>query len=134
MASTWGIAFGSAWGGSWGALAPTPTPTPTGGGGYTYPLDSRRSPRHAPKSVQKIIKRLAKRQVDDLITDKDREEAYARQLRLELARLDLQYEAIFATWLAEERAKLIDAEIQRLFALKRMKDEEEEVLAMLLLM
>jgi hypothetical protein len=133
MASTWGISFGTAWGNSWGAVTPTPTPTPTpGGGGFTYPLDARRSKRHA--SVQKIIKRLAKRQVDDLITDKDREEAYARQLQSELARLDLQYEAIFAAWLAEERAKLIDAEIQRLFAIKRLKDEEEEVLAMLLLM
>ncbi len=51
-----------------------------------------------------------------------------------LAKADLQYKAFYAEILEQERQRLIDEEIKYLMGLKRMRDEEEEVLAVLMAM
>lgn len=113
-------------------LAVQPTPQPPNevvGGGFGYPLDARRSPRNAPKSVVKVIERLAKKQVDSL-ENKD----YERQLITELSRLDLQYKEAYLEVLAYERQKLINAEIQRLMEIKKKEYEEYEAIGLLMAM
>ena len=144
MASAWGLSWGSAWGNAWGLLTPTPpTPTPavTGGGGYVrkekkrtpanfgYPLDARRSERHVPKTAQEIIERLAEEQVEARV-----QSGFEKQLVEALDAAELAYRDFYLELLQVEREKIIDAQIKELFALKRMQDEDEEVLALLMLM
>jgi len=105
-------------------------------GGFAYPLDRLHTQSHVSKSVRKIIKRIAKKQVEEQIEDVETAEsqAFVQQLMTALAKADLQYKAFYAEILEQERQRLIDAEIKYLIGLKRMRDEEEEVLAVLMAM
>lgn len=100
-------------------------------GGFTYPLDTLRSPRHVSKTALKVIKRVAKKQVEELV-EQESEAAFTQELMTALAKADLQYKSIYDEILQEERSKIIDAEIKRLIGIKRMQDEDEEVLAILM--
>ncbi len=121
--------------------APEPVvPVIIGGGGYIrkqkkapanfgYPLDARRSQRHVPKTAKKIIEELAEKQVEERTRS-----GFEEQLVAALDAAELAYREFYLELLQIEREKIIDAEIKALFELKRLQDEEEEVLAMLLLM
>lgn len=100
-------------------------------GGFPYPLDALRSPRHVPKTASKIIKRIAKKQVDELV-EQEQAAGFVQELETAFAKADLQYKAFYAEVLQIERERLIDEEIKRLFRLKHMQDEDEEVLAILM--
>lgn len=144
MSSAWGLSWGKSWGNAWGLLTPTP-PTPeqtiVGGGGYVrkekkrtpanfgYPLDARRSDRHVPKTAQEIIERVAEEQVEDRV-----QSGFEKQLIDALESAELAYREFYLELLQIEREKIIDARISDLFALKRLQDEEEEVLTVLLMM
>jgi hypothetical protein len=96
---------------------------------FGYPLDARRSERHVPKTAKKIIERLAEKQVEERIRS-----GFEEQLVAALDAAELAYREFYLELLQIEREKLIDEQIKALFELKRLQDEEEEVLAMLLLM
>lgn len=132
MASTWVNSWGKAWGNVWGLIT-SQEPIQPSGGGFTYPLDRRYEHGHISKSVRAIIKRVAKKQVEEKIEKIDVDiENYTKQLMTALAKADIQYKAMYNKILEDERQQLIDAEIKSLMGLKRMRDEEEEVLAVLL--
>jgi len=103
-------------------------------GGFAYPLDGLHTQSHVSKSVRKIIKRIAKKQVEEQIEEVETAEsqAFVQQLMTALAKADLQYQAFYADILEAERQRLIDEEIKQLMGIKRMRDEEEEVLAVLM--
>jgi len=105
-------------------------------GGFAYPLDGLHTQSHVSKSVRKIIKRIAKKQVEEQIEEIETAEsqAFVQQLMTALAKADLQYKAFYAEILEQERQRLIDDEIKQLMGIKRMMDEEEEVLAVLMAM
>ena len=131
MASAWAKAWGGSWGSAWGQVAePVPDAVVIGGGGFTYPLDARRSLRHAPKQVAKVITRLAKKQVDECKAEEVALAAaeYERQLVSELAKLDIQYKVLYVEILKEEIERLV------LEYRKKMQDEEYEILACLMAM
>ena len=103
-------------------------------GGFPYPLDKEHERSHISKSVRKIIKRVAKEQVEELVEQEEtaKSQAFVQQLMTALAKADLQYKAFYAEILEAERRRLIDDEIKQLMARKRLRDEEEEVLAILM--
>ena len=105
-------------------------------GGFAYPLDGLHTQSHVSKSVRKLIKRIAKKQVEEQIEEIETAEsqAFVQQLMTALAKADLQYKAFYAEILEQERQRLIDDEIKQLMGIKRMMDEEEEVLAVLMAM
>jgi hypothetical protein len=118
---------------------PEPVSTVTPSGGFTYPLDDRHKYSHISKTVRKIIKKVAKEQVEEQIENEGAVEsqevinqAMAARLMTALAKADLKYQAFYAEILEIERQRLIDEEIKQLMAIKRMRDEEEEVLAVLM--
>jgi hypothetical protein len=136
MASAWGKSWGAAWGNSWGLIAATAGEVVRPSGGFPYPLDREHERSHISKSVRKIIKQVAKKQVEELVEQEEtaKSQAAVQQLMTALAKADLQYKAFYAEILEQERQRLIDAEIKYLIGLKRMRDEEEEVLAVLMAM
>jgi hypothetical protein len=161
--SAWSSSWLLSWGGAWGPFGPVvedpafqecafqddafqadvcnqPQPVATtivGGGGiirkkkdsFGYPLDARRSERHVPKTAKKIIQRLAEKQVEERIRS-----GFEEQLVAALDAAELAYREFYLELLQIEREKLIDEQIKALFELKRLQDEEEEALAVLLLM
>lgn len=136
MASAWGKSWAAAWGNSWGLIQTVAEEAVRPSGGFPYPLDREHERSHISKSVRKIIKRVAKEQVEELVEQEAtaKSQAAVQQLMTALAKADLQYKAFYAEILEQERQRLIDAEIKYLIGLKRMRDDEEEVLAVLMAM
>jgi len=119
---------------------PEPEPEPDevtirpSGGHFTYPYDDQHRYSHLSKTVKRIIHEVAKEQVEENLEEVGTQEsqAFVQQLITALAKVDLKYQAFYAEILEAERQRLIDEEIKLLMGIKRMRDEEEEVLAVLM--
>jgi hypothetical protein len=78
-----------------------------------------------PAPVKKIVKRVAKRALDDLDrTERD----ISAELRTELARIDIQYSQAYAQALAIERERLVTQEIKQLLARQAQQQESERLM------
>ena len=104
------------------------------GGHFTYAYDDLHRYSHISKSVKRIIQKVAKEQVEENLEEVGTQESqeFINQLITALAKADLKYQAFYAEILEAERQRLIDEEIKLLMGIKRMRDEEEEVLAVLM--
>lgn len=104
------------------------------GGHFTYPYDDQHRYSHLSKTVKRIIHEVAKEQVEENLEEVGTQESqeFINQLITALAKADLKYQAFYAEILEAERQRLIDEEIKYLMGIKRMMDEEEEVLAVLM--
>ena len=119
---------------------PEPEPEPDevtirpSGGHFTYPYDDQHRYSHLSKTVKRIIHEVAKEQVEENLEEVGTQESqeFINQLITALAKADLKYQAFYAEILEAERQRLIDEEIKYLMGIKRMRDEEEEVLAVLM--
>lgn len=77
-----------------------------------------------PAPVKQVVRRVAKRAIADLQMPDDEIE---RELRLELARLQIDYDRAYARALEMERERLVTAEIKRLMALQAQQREAERI-------
>jgi hypothetical protein len=82
-----------------------------------------------PKKVERVIAKVAKRQVVDLKRTQEQAEA---ELKHELARTDTAYKAFYARMLEDQREQLVQQEIAQL--MRKAEEEDDEAVSILLLM
>lgn len=115
-------------------VQPAVSDTPTGG--YHFRTQSKREREEererlgvVPQKVEAAIRKVAKRQSVDLTRTQAQAEA---ELKRELKRADVAYQAFYARLMEEQRDALIQQEIAQL--MRKAQEDDDEESAILLLM